>query len=78
MLLLIPFGILLGIVLGRYMHLYLIHSVEIDMMMFGRTTDPMSYLYASALTVAFSLIVNLMAHFKLKKIDMVESLKSAE
>ncbi len=71
-------GILLGIVLGNYMHVYLIHSVEIDMMMFGRTTDPMSYLYASLLTVAFSLIVNLMAHFKLKKIDMVESLKSAE
>ena len=48
------------------------------MMMFGRTTDPVSYLYAALLTMAFALLVNLMAHFKLKKINMVESLKSAE
>ena len=72
------FGVLAGILLGHYLHVYLIHSVEIDMMMFGRTTDPMSYLYAAVLTAVFSLVVNLMAHFKLKKINMVESLKSAE
>ena len=72
------FGILFGIILGHYLHVYLIHSVEIDMMMFGRTTDPVSYLYAALLTMAFALLVNLMAHFKLKKINMVESLKSAE
>ena len=47
-------------------------------MMFGRETDPKSYLYAAVLTALFSFLVNLIAHFKMKKIDMVESLKSAE
>ena len=47
-------------------------------MMFGRDTDPMAYVWAACLTVLFSVLVNLMAHRKMKKIDMVESLKSAE
>lgn len=72
------FGIALGILMGHWLHVYLVHSTEIDLMMFGRETDPTSYLYAAILTALFSLLVNLMAHFKLKKIDMVESLKSAE
>ena len=72
------FGIALGILMGHWLHVYLVHSTEIDLMMFGRKTDPMSYLYAAILTALFSFLVNLLAHFKMKKIDMVESLKSAE
>ena len=72
------FGILLGMVFGHYLHIYLVHSTEIDLMMFGRTTPPTAYLYAAALTVFFSVLVNVGAHFKMKKINMVESLKSAE
>ena len=71
-------GILAGIVMGHWLHVWLVRSVEIDLMMFGRETDPKSYLYAALLTALFSFLVNLVAHFKMKKINMVESLKSAE
>ena len=50
----------------------------IDMVMFGRTVQPLSYLYAVGLTIIFSLLVNLLANRRLRKIDMVESLKSVE
>ena len=72
------FGIAMGILMGHWLHVWLVRSVEIDLMMFGRETDPKSYLYAAVLTALFSFLVNLLAHFKMKKIDMVESLKSAE
>jgi len=72
------FGIIAGTFMGHYLHTWLIKSVEIDLMMFGRETNPMSYLWAAVLTGVFAVIANLMAHFKMKKIDMVESLKSAE
>lgn len=71
-------GIAFGILIGHYLHTWLVKSVEIDLMMFGRDTDPMAYLWAALLTAAFSVLVNFMAHRKMKKIDMVESLKSAE
>ncbi|MBU5625900.1 ABC transporter permease [Oscillibacter sp. MSJ-2] len=71
-------GIGLGILSGHYLHTWLVKSVEIDLMMFGRETDPMAYLWAAVLTAGFSILVNLMSHRKMKKIDMVESLKSAE
>ncbi|MCQ2553412.1 MAG: FtsX-like permease family protein [Clostridia bacterium] len=71
-------GIIVGIVMGHWLHTWLVKSVEIDMMMFGRETNPMSYLFAAVLTILFSIFANVMAHYKMKKIDMVESLKSAE
>ena len=72
------FGIAAGILMGHWLHVWLVHSTEIDMMMFGRETNPRSYVYAAVLTALFSFLVNLMSHFKMKRIDMVESLKSAE
>ena len=72
------FGILFGIGAGRVLHGWLVRSVEIDLMMFGRETDPWAFLWAALLTALFSTIVALMSHQKMKKIDMVESLKSAE
>ena len=72
------FGILMGCFMGHWLHIYLVRSTEIDLMMFGRQTAPSAYVYAAILTALFSLLVNVLAHFKMKKIDMVESLKSAE
>lgn len=71
-------GILFGIGAGRLLHLWLVRSVEIDFMMFGRETDPMAYLWAALLTLLFSGAVALLSHRKMTKINMVESLKSAE
>nr|WP_325193170.1 FtsX-like permease family protein [uncultured Oscillibacter sp.] len=72
------FGVAMGMVMGKLLHQWLILTVEIDMLMFGRQLSLSSYAYAVVLTVLFSLLVNLAAHRKLKKLDMVESLKTVE
>ena len=72
------FGVAMGMVMGKLLHQWLILTVEIDMLMFGRELAFSSYAYAVVLTVIFSLLVNLAAHQKLKKLDMVESLKTVE
>ena len=72
------FGILVGLVMGKFLHQWLILTVEIDRLMFGRTVRPISYLYAVLLTACFSVLVNLAAHRRLKRIDMVESLKTVD
>ncbi len=71
-------GILLGLVLGKLLHLWLVQTVEIDMAMFGRDIEPVSYLFSVALTAVFSILVSLAARRRLRKIDMVESLKTVE
>lgn len=72
------FGILLGMGMGRFLHSFLVLTVEVDLVMFGRTAPPYAYGLAALLTVVFSVMVNIAAHFKLKKVDMVESLKTVE
>lgn len=72
------FGVILGLVLGRFLHSWMVLTVEVDLVMFGRTAPPYAYVLAAALTALFSLIDNVAAHFRLKKIDMVESLKTVE
>ncbi len=71
-------GILFGLFGGIFLHQFVIVKAEIDMVMFGREIDGFSYLIASLLTLLFSLLVNLVLHFKLKRVSMVESLKSIE
>ena len=71
-------GAVVGAVLGKFLHLFIIETVEVDSAMFGRNINQPSFLYSFALTVAFSLMINWVMYFKLKKIDMVESLKSIE
>jgi putative ABC transport system permease protein len=71
-------GILFGILFGIVLHRYVITTVEIDLVMFGRNIDPSSYIYSILLTFFFSAFVNFVMYFKLKKIDMVEALKSVE
>ena len=53
-------------------------TVEVELVMFGRTAPPYAYWLAAGLTAVFSVLVNIAAHFKLKKVDMVESLKTVE
>lgn len=71
-------GSLVGIIFGIVLHRYVITTVEIDLVMFGRNIDFSSFLYSIFLTFLFSAFVNFVMFFKLKKIDMVESLKSVE
>ena len=71
-------GTLLGLALGKALHAFIITTVEVDSVMFGRQIAPQSFLYAVALTLAFSTAVNLVMGRKLKKISMVESMKAPE
>ncbi len=71
-------GILVGAVFGIFLHRYVITTVEVDAVMFGRNIKTPSFIYSGIITFGFSMFVNMVMHFKLKKIDMVESLKSVE
>ena len=68
----------LGCVLGNILHRFVIVTVEVDLAMFGRTIYPYSYLFSLLFTIGFSAFVNWVMYYKLKKISMVESLKSVE
>lgn len=67
-----------GVLMGIVLHRFVIETVEVDACMFGRNINLPSFITASLFTAAFSIFVNVVMHFKLKKIDMVESLKSVE
>lgn len=67
-----------GVFLGILLHRFVIQTAEIDMLMFGREIASASYLYSIVLTFVFSAVVNGAMFFRLRRIDMVESLKSVE
>lgn len=71
-------GIVFGIVFGFFLHRYMILTLEVDMIMFGRSIRPMSYVLSILITFLFAVLVNIIMYYSLKKIDMVESLKSVE
>ena len=71
-------GCLFGILFGKLLHSYTITTVEIDSFMFGRNINPVSYLYSTLFTILFAIIVNFVMYFKIKRIDMIESLKNLE
>lgn len=71
-------GSAVGAVLGKILHQFVVRTVEVDQTMFGLDITMKSYLISIGFTVLFAIIVNGVMYFKLKKIDMVESLKSVE
>lgn len=71
-------GAFVGLFLGIAMEGYVVITAEVDQVMFGREIHTVSFIIAFALTMLFSVIVTLAMKFKLKKIDMVESLKSVD
>lgn len=71
-------GTVTGMVLGRFLVDFVVRTAEIDMVMFGRTVHPMSFLISGLITICFAVIVMLFMHRRLMKVDMVEALKSVE
>lgn len=71
-------GSLLGILLGVLMTSYVLETAETNIMLFMKVVQPLNILYSVTLTIIFSVIVNLVMQGEFKKIDMIESLKSAE
>ena len=71
-------GIILGMVFGIFIIDLIVASIEIDNLRIIRYIKPISFVYSALITITFSFIVNIIIHFILKKINMIESLKSIE
>jgi len=71
-------GIIIGVVAGIFLNKFVVTTVEVDVVMFGRQIFFASFVKSVLIAVAFTAIVNVIVHFKLKKIDMATSLKSVE
>lgn len=72
------FGTVLGMGLGFVLHWFVMQTVETETVMFGAEMRFTSYLFAILLTIVFAVLVNALMYFRMKKIDMIESLKSVE
>ncbi len=71
-------GICVGLVLGIPLNYAIVGIIDIDTITFKTDLELLSFVFAAVVTILFSIVVNLLMHFKLKKISMVESLKSVE
>ena len=72
------FGTVLGMGLGFVLHWFVMQTVETETVMFGAEMRFTSYLFSVLLTITFAVLVNALMYFRMKKIDMIESLKSVE
>ena len=71
-------GIAVGWVLGIFLHKFVVKTAEVDVVMFDRSVVWWAFVFSAILTLIFTVLINVVLHFKLKKVDMVESLKSVE
>ena len=71
-------GTAAGLVLGIFLEKFVVHTAEVDSVMFAPEIPLYCFLAAAALTVLFAVIVNITLYFRLKKIDMATSLKAIE
>lgn len=71
-------GMAVGLAAGIFLEKFVVSTAEVDIVMFAPEIPWTAFVYSGALTLAFAFIVNFVLHFKLKKIDMVESMKSIE
>ena len=71
-------GIIFGLIIGTFLTYIIVDTVEIEMVRFLHKVNISSYIITSILILVFSLIINKIIHYALKKINMIESLKSVE
>lgn len=71
-------GILVGFILGIFMHRFVLETAELDIMRFLTQISWTSYVYSFLLMFFFSSLVMVVMHFKLKHVDMVEALKTQD
>lgn len=71
-------GSLVGLLLGAWLNSFIIEAIQMDMVMFAKEMNVMCFIWGLLLTFVFSAFVNFIMYFKMKKISMVESLKSIE
>ena len=71
-------GTAAGLLLGILLHAFVIRTAEVDAVMFGREIETASFVVSAALSILFAVFVNVIMYPKIRKIDMVESLKAGE
>ena len=71
-------GALLGLVLGIWLHAFVVRTVEVDMVMFGRKINPLSFVLAFLITMIFTVLVDQIMRRQIRRIDMVEAMKANE
>ena len=71
-------GIVLGLVGGYFLNYYIMGTCEINILRLSKSIYPISDVYATLITIVFTVIVNIATYFALKKIDMIENLKTVE
>ena len=71
-------GIVLGLFAGYFLAMFIIKTCELDILMFNKEINIISFVYSAVITILFTIIVNVATYFSLKKINMIESLKSIE
>ena len=71
-------GIAVGLVLGIFLHRFVMDQIHVDMVSFDVYIAPLSYVYAILLTFVFNFVVNLVMSVRLERINMAESLKSVD
>ncbi len=69
-------GTITGLFVGIWLHSFVVRTVEVDMVMFGRTIYPLSYLFAFAISMLFTLLVNRVMRRQIRRVDMVEAMKA--
>lgn len=71
-------GIIIGLFAGYFLNMFIIETCELDNIMFTRLIYIQSFVYSILITLLFSYIISIVTHFSLKKVNMIESLKSVE
>ncbi len=71
-------GLVLGLIAGYFLDFFILETCEINMLRFRKFVAPLSFVFAALITILFTIIVNIVTYFALKKIDMIESLKNVE
>lgn len=71
-------GALGGLLMGKMLSDFIVESIQMDNVMFPKGVGVLAYILGFVLTIVFSMLVNFIMYFKMKKISMVESLKSIE
>lgn len=65
-----------GLIAGIWLHSFVVRTVEVDQVMFGRSIYPLSFVFALAISLLFTFIVDLIMRKQIRSVDMVEAMKS--
>lgn len=72
------FGGIVGLALGVLLNNFVIANLLVEGVCFNNAITPLSFLFAYALTLIFTLLTNRLMSHKLESVNMAEALKSVE